>query len=150
MKGQLSRKMMFFVLMVAYLALLAHAFVPHHHHGEHTAFFNHKACPHEHQEHHADLEHHAHLHEDASSDPNNCQGGDCKTLKHVWIKDNQQKSIVQPAPESLDLNCFLTSYFSFLLEGVNPDERWPNNPIPINFYNLSVEASSLRGPPALV
>lgn len=130
---------MFFVLVTAYMALLAHAFVPHHHHGEHTAFLNHKDCPHGHHDHHE--------HEDTAAVPNTCHGGECETLKNVWVKDSQQKVSLQPAPENPDLNYFLGADFPFLWEGWRAYDGLSFRDVPISFYNLSVESNNLRGPP---
>ena len=137
MKRRLSRKMMFFVLVAAYLALLAHAFVPHHHHGEHTAFLNHKACPHEHHE-----------HPPASTTPDTEHGGECETLKNVYLPDNQQKGSFQVDPGGLDIHPFIGSDAPFSLEQWTDQESLVFKDIPINYYNLYVEPDRMRGPPA--
>lgn len=77
------------LLALAYVALIAHVFIPHHHHGEHTAFLDFKSCPHEQHEQH---DHTGHQHQgnadNASHTPFGTVG-ECETLKYVWIQDQQ-------------------------------------------------------------
>lgn len=82
MKIVRRHKIFSWLLAFAYITLLAHAFVPHHHHDDHTAFLNLKTCPHDHA-HDSELHHHE-SHENQSAP---CTGSsECVTLKHTLLK----------------------------------------------------------------
>lgn len=75
-------KVAVWAMVVAYMTLLAHAFVPHHHHGGGTAFLNNIACPHDHSA--QPVHGHDHENDRLPAAPNHV--GDCETLKHTWLK----------------------------------------------------------------
>lgn len=152
MKPLRTQKWMFWTLVIAYAALLAHAFVPHHHHGDHTAFINAKACPHGHHgdggmhTDHGDRAHAGHQPGDPSAPS---AAGDCETLKNILPTDHQ-----------LD-GSDATPYELLLYTGLSFPVRLPDVAIhlvfagsrlrwePICPQGIYDESTGLRGPPAL-
>ena len=126
------------MLLAAYMAVLAHAFVPHHHHSDFTAHINAKSCPHDHHDH------------SPAEFPNPDHYGDCETLKNVLLSEAFSDAFqfsAQPIvlfPEIL-VNCGLPPITEMSADaGIRL--RWDTAPIPDPF----TENTSRRGPPSLV
>ena len=133
-------------MVTAYVALLAHAFVPHHHHSDHTAFVNAKTCPHGHHEHYGPAGQHEHQPDDPMAPS---AAGDCETLKNI-LPTNHQLDGSGAIPHEL----FLYTGLSFPVR--LPDIathlifagawiRW----VPTYSPGIYYESTGLRGPPAL-
>ena len=127
---QLYRRMVW-VLAMAYLALLAHAFVPHHHHQDgNTAFVNHKTCP-------EDIG-------DPHSHPS--YTSDCETLKHTLLREGDTGGF-QPTSVFLpDLSSLFLPERSDLPEISLDTKTWIVWKTEDPKQGLS-NASGLRGPP---
>lgn len=163
-----SHKWIFWTLVIAYVALLAHAFVPHHHHNDQTAFINLKACPHGH---HGDGGMHGHYgdgnmhgHPAAAPSPFGHQvhqehqpgdplphsaAGDCETLKNILLTDHQ---LDEPGAVPTGLLFYTDLSYSIRLPEIATFSvfagsrlRWEPTYSPGIYY----ESAGLRGPPAL-
>lgn len=140
MKSLGNPKWRILLLLSAYVALLAHAFIPHHHHSDYTAFVNAKSCPHEHHG-HADTDPVAPVHSDHSVQ--------CETLQHVLLSDTQadQSWVAYDGPELI-----AEVSTRFMLFAVVENEvfqgtrlRWVLDVLP-DFISKN---TSRRGPPTL-
>lgn len=145
--GALKRKhLITWLVIMAYVLLLAHVFVPHHHHDDQTAFINLTCCPHDHQHPHGENTGHEPC---ADRHTASCSGSvQCETLKHTLLKNSV-----------LDLPDFKVSGFPLFdiisvpsLEKTNclPIEEYSNSPHSLHYlseYHLC--SWSHRGPPFL-
>ena len=77
MKKISVNRMRFGWLVLAYLALLAHAFVPHHHHADHTAHLNSTECV-------------EHTHSQETEAP--AESAECITLNHALINAHSEQA----------------------------------------------------------
>jgi hypothetical protein len=120
-------------LLIAYGALLLHAFIPHHHH-EQIAYFNTHTCPHHPTQ------------DQATSLPTEAK---CQTLEHAWIFtstiDYSIDDVVQPLLDlfhfalPLEIACYLSSFFLS-----DPIHGPPHGSFLAYF---SISSFSFRGPP---
>lgn len=138
MKRSRIHHAMVWTMVTAYLSLLAHAFVPHHHHGSGTAFLNHKVCPFEQQSCHGDENDHK---------PAANAIADCETLKHTWLKTSTQDDYsfervvslvwaIIPLPRYTDESVSTT--------GKKPRIPWLTGHV----STTHKECNGLRGPPS--
>lgn len=83
---QKKRHIITWLVVMAYVMLLAHVFVPHHHHDDQTAFINLTYCPHDH--HHGNEDHHGHESHEHTHTASCTGSGQCETLKHTLLKNS--------------------------------------------------------------
>lgn len=141
-----NRNLASWLLALAYVALIAHVFIPHHHHGEQTAFLDFKSCPHVQHE-HAGNEHQDHA-DDATQTPFSLPG-ECETLKYVWIQDQQ---ISLP-----DADLAITLFLPDLVQAAEPFTPLPHDykgtkhrhSDSKSYTSYIALSQGLRAPPAL-
>lgn len=138
MKSLGNQKWRLLLLLTAYVVLLAHAFVPHHHHSDFTAFVNTKSCPHHGHHDHSPLDH-----------PEPIQSGDCETLKNILLTDDDaDNTCVSALVATLYPEIFAYSALPPTAEmavDTGTRLRWGLDSLPDSF----TENISRRGPPAL-
>ena len=121
------------IQLIAYTALLLHAFVPHHHH-EQTVYFQHQDCPH-------------HANEESRSSATDLL---CQTLEHAWQINSSSVSIEDVWLDSIRLDVVFYSFLSyedrcFTYLGDRPFKPWFIK----TFQSKISQSIILRGPPAL-
>lgn len=142
MKSLGNPKWRLLLLLSAYVALLAHAFIPHHHHSDYTAFINAKSCPHE---------HHGHVDTDPVAPAHSAHSDQCETLQHVLLSDTQtdQSGVTDDVDGSNLIAEVLTAFMPLavveneVFQGTRL--RW----IPDVLPDLISKNTSRRGPPTL-
>jgi hypothetical protein len=122
----------FALLVLAYAALLLHAFVPHHHH-QAVAYFDTQACEH----------HHA-------PDKQALPESTCETIAHAWAYQQSTYSEAFQPDFPIDLLDF--GFFYFPENGVLPVwDLTPNSHAPPTMGlspSIALQAFSFRGPPS--
>lgn len=134
MKLTRGRRNIFWLIVTAYLALLAHAFIPHHHHGEQVAYLNHMSCPHD----HTDTDHAAEHTQPAV---------DCETLKNILLNESQSSVSDLMADSWPTTDTALFPSLSHVTWGL-PVGTSHFQHLPLSFTGLSLDSQDLRGPPA--
>lgn len=138
MKSLGTKKWRLWMLLAAYVALLAHAFVPHHHHSDFTAYVNVKSCPHDHHDH------------SPAEYPSPNHSGDCETLKNILLSHAFSEAFhLSAEPILLFPEIFANSGLPPVAEmsawaGIRL--RWDSVPLPDSF----TENTNRRGPPTLI
>lgn len=140
MKGNVVKKRRYFALVIAYIALLCHAFIPHHHHvDDHTVHFTSEACTSGHQ--HQDTDHQHPLNHCISS---------CQTINHVLLNQHEVDTDIAFVLDLSDVFWFFgaSHYYSSSLSIIELSFKWGD--VPERLPVIYPSQLSFRGPPSNV
>lgn len=130
---------LFSIRVGVYLMVLAHFFIPHHHHNDFSTHFSKDSCHHEHEV-------------DSDVSPLHAGLEDCEILNYTWVEND--KNTLEFSLSELDIDFPFYPFDLAILSGISIYEIQINDPpreSNIFYYSSpSYTYPSLRAPPSIL